>query len=71
MNSYERMLNRIQGKPVDRIPNMNIVMQFAARDVGLCYGQVVRNGRKLADGMLRCHDKYGIDCLWTISDSVR
>ena len=71
MNSYERMMNRIQGKAVDRVPNMNIVMQFAARDVGLCYGQVVRNGRKLADGMLRCHEKYGIDCLWTISDSVR
>lgn len=64
-------MNRIQGKAVDRVPNMNIVMQFAARDVGLCYGQVVRNGRKLADGMLRCHEKYGIDCLWTISDSVR
>lgn len=71
MNSFERMMNRIQGKPVDRIPNMNIVMQFAARDAGLCYGQVVRDGRKLADGMLRCHEKYGIDCLWTISDSVR
>lgn len=64
-------MNRIQGKPVDRVPNMNIVMQFAARDVGLTYGQVVRNGRLLADGMLRCHEKYGIDCLWTISDSVR
>ena len=71
MNSYERLMNRIQGKAVDRIPNMNIVMQFAARDVGLCYGQVVRNGRRLADGMLRCHEKYGIDCLWSISDSVR
>ena len=71
MNSYERMMNRIQGKPVDPIHNMNIIMQFAARDAGLCYGQVVRDGRKLADGMLRCHEKYGIDCLWTISDSVR
>lgn len=64
-------MNRIQGKPVDRIPNMNIVMQFAARETGHCYGQVVRNARLLADGMLRCYEKYGIDCLWTISDSVR
>ena len=71
MNSYERLINRIQGKPVDRIPNMNIVMQFAARETGHCYGQVVRNARLLADGMLRCYEKYGIDCLWTISDSVR
>lgn len=71
MNSYERMFSRIQGKPVDRIPNMNIVMQFAAQEMGFSYGQVVRNARRLADGMLRCHEKYGIDCLWTISDSVR
>ena len=71
MNSFERLMNRIQGKPVDRMPNMNIVMQFAARETNHCYGQVVRNARLLADGMLRCHEKYGIDCLWTISDSVR
>lgn len=71
MNSFERMIARIQGKDVDRIPNMNIVMQFAARETGHCYGQVVRNARLLADGMLRCHEMYGIDCLWTISDSVR
>ena len=70
MNSLERLFNRIQGKPVDRVPNMNIVMQFA-RETGHTYGQVVRNARLLADGMLRCHEKYGIDCLWTISDSVR
>ena len=71
MNSMERMMNRLQGGPVDRPPNMNIVMQFAARETGRTYGQVVRNGRLLAEGMLRCHERYGIDCLWTISDSVR
>ena len=71
MNAKERMLNRLAGKPVDRPPNMNIVMLFAARETGHTYGQVVRNGRLLAEGMLRCYERYGIDCLWTISDSVR
>ena len=71
MNAFERMMNRIDGKPVDRPPNMNIVMFFAARETGHHYGQVIRNGRLLAEGMLRCYEKYGIDCLWTISDSVR
>ena len=71
MNAYERMMGRIEGRPVDRIPNMNIVMLFAARETGHHYGQVVRNGRLLAEGMLRCYERYGIDCLWTISDSVR
>ncbi len=71
MNAMERMMNRLQGKPVDRPPNMNIVMLFAAKETGNTYGQVVRNGRLLAEGMLRCYERYGIDCLWTISDSVR
>ena len=71
MNAYERMMNRIEGKSVDRPPNMNIVMLFAARETGHNYGQVIRNGRLLAEGMLRCYERYGLDCLWTISDSVR
>ena len=56
MNSYERLFGRIQGKQVDRIPNMNIVMQFAARETNHNYGEVVRNARLLADGMLLCHE---------------
>ena len=71
MNAYERMMNRIAGKPVDRVPNMNLVMFFAARETGNHYGEVIRNGKLLAEGMLRCYEKYGIDCLHTISDSVR
>ena len=71
MNARERLLNRIQGKETDRIPNMNIVMMFAAREMGLTYGQIVRNARLLSDGMKLCYEKYGIDCLWTISDPMR
>ena len=71
MNARERLLNRIQGKVTDRVPNMNIVMMFAAREMGLTYGRIVRNARLLSDGMKLCHEKYGIDCLWTISDSMR
>lgn len=71
MNALERIMNRIEGRPVDRPPNMNIVMLFAARETGYHYGQVIRNGRLLAEGMLRCYERYGLDCLWAISDSVR
>ena len=71
MNARERIENRIQGRPSDRPPNMNIVMQFAARENGYPYGRVVRDGRLLAEGMLRCCERFGIDCLWTISDSMR
>ena len=71
MNSFERMMNRLAGKPVDRPPNMNIVMLFAAKETGNHYGEVIRNGRLLAEGMLRCYERYHLDVLWTISDSVR
>ena len=71
MNAMERMMNRLDGRPVDRPPNMNIVMLFAAKETGNHYGEVIRNGRLLAEGMLRCYERYGLDCLWTISDSVR
>ncbi len=71
MNALERLMNRIEGRPVDRPPNMNIVMLFAARETGHRYGQVIRDGRLLAEGMLRCYERYGLDCLWAISDSVR
>ena len=71
MNSRERLLNRIQGRKTDRIPNMNIVMMFAAREMGLTYGRIVRDAALFTRGMEICYEKYGIDCLWTISDSMR
>lgn len=71
MNSYERMMGRIRGEKVDRVPNMNIVMMYAAKEIGLPYGRVVRDGRLMAQSMIRCYERYGIDCLDAISDSVR
>ncbi len=50
---------------------MNIVMIYAAEQLGYPYGKVVRDGKKLADSMLLCYERYGIDCLDVISDSVR
>ena len=31
MTPYERVLKRLEGKPVDRVPNLNIIMTFAAK----------------------------------------
>lgn len=45
MNAKERLLGRIAGKPVDRVPNMNIVMMFAARQMNLTYGKIVRDAK--------------------------
>ena len=34
MTSTERLAARMRGEPVDRIPNMSLVMQFAADQIG-------------------------------------
>lgn len=71
MNSYERVMNRMQGRPVDRIPNLSIVMMFAAKEIGKSYSACCSDHRLLADAAFRCHEKYGIDMVCAISDSLR
>ena len=71
MNSFQRVMNRLQGKPVDRIPNMSIVMMFAARELGVTYSQCCNDYRLLADAAIACHERYGIDMVCAISDSLR
>lgn len=71
MNSYERVMNRLQGKPVDRIPNLSIVMMFAARELGVPYSQCCSDHRLLTDAAFLCHERYGIDMVCAISDSLR
>ena len=34
MNSFERVMNRFEGREVDRLPNFSIVMMFAAKQIG-------------------------------------
>lgn len=71
MNSFERVMNRLQGKPVDRIPNLSIVMMFAAKELGVTYSQCCNDHRLLADAAFLCHERYGIDMVCAISDSLR
>ena len=59
MTSLERLNAWLAGKPVDKIPNMNIVMAVAAREARVSYRQFVTDYRKLAEGSLICAEKYG------------
>ena len=71
MNSYERVMNRLAGKPVDYLPNLSLTMMFAAKEAGVTYGEFCSDYRKLAEGTLRCYEKYGIDMVCAISDPMR
>ena len=71
MNSYQRVMNRLSGKTVDRIPNLNIFMTMPAKQLGIPYGQYVTDYRKLVDGVLYCYEQFETDCYCAISDSMR
>jgi len=71
MNSYERVFARFEGKPVDRIPNFSIVMQYAADMFHVQYGRMVSDYRVFVDAMCSCTEKLHLDCLWAISDPMR
>jgi len=71
MNSYERVLKRLEGKPVDKIPNLDILMTFAARYVGVSYREYVTDYRYLVEGNIACCQKFGVDMVSAISDPCR
>ena len=71
MTSLERLNARLAGKPVDKIPNMNIFMSIIAREAGVSYSEYVQNYQKLVEGNLICAEKYGLDSVCAISDPVR
>jgi len=71
MTSLERLNARLAGKPVDKIPNMNIVMAIAAREAGASYREFVTDYRKLVEGSIACAEKFGLDSVGVISDPMR
>lgn len=71
MNSRERVYARLAGKPVDKIPNLNLYMHIVAREAGASYREFVQDYRKLAEGNLVCAEKYGADHVCVISDPMR
>ena len=68
MNGYERTLNFIQGKPVDRLPFHPIIMRFAARYAGVQYRDFCLDYRRKCDAMLKCARDFEIDWVTVMSD---
>ena len=70
---YERLRVLMDGQAneLDRVPNLNILMFFAANYIRKPFGQFCADYRVLVEGNLRCVEKFGIDILSTLSDPVR
>ncbi len=71
MNSYERMVNRMKGEPVDKIPNFNIYMTYAARFINKPLSEYYLDYRTLADANMAMVEKFDVDIVQAISDPYR
>lgn len=71
MNSYERFMNRMAGKPVDRPPNFDIMMQFAVHYVGQRLRPYYLDYRKLVEANMAVLVDFELDLVQAISDPYR
>lgn len=68
MTSLERLKARIAGRPVDRAPNLNILMAFAARYAGVGFGEFILSPEAKCRANLLCHEAFGVDAVTVMSD---
>ncbi len=71
MNGRERILNLLEGRPVDRLPLMPITMMFACDQIGAKYRDYCTDYRVMVEGQLRTAEKFGLDYVNTMSDPAR
>lgn len=70
---YERLKGMLDGreKELDRVPNLNIFMFFAAKYIGKPFGQFCTDYRVLVEGNLAAAKDFDVDVLSSMSDPVR
>lgn len=71
MNSMERTLARLAGEPVDRPPNYDILMQYAAHLIGAPLSRYYQDYRVLCDANMAALEAFDLDIVQTISDPYR
>lgn len=71
LTSYERFVRRLGGEPVDRTPNFNIMMTYAAHFIGEPLSRYYQDYRVLAEANLAVQEAFDLDILQVISDPYR
>ena len=71
MTPRERYEAVLAGEPVDQVPRLPILMQFAAEYIGSNYGAFASDHRVLAEANIRCAEDFGMEQLSAISDPYR
>ena len=71
MNSHERFTHRLRGEPVDRVPNFDIFMTFAAHYIGQPLSRYYLDHRVLVEANLAVLEAFDLDIVQAISDPYR
>lgn len=71
MTSTERLAARLQGQPVDRIPNLTLVMQFAADLIGAPLARYYQDFNVLCEANFKTVEVFRLDIVDAISDPYR
>ncbi len=71
MNSIERFTQRLQGMPVDRVPNFNIMMTFAAHFIKQPLSRYYLDYHVLCEANLAVINEFSLDIVQAISDPYR
>jgi uroporphyrinogen decarboxylase len=68
MNGYDRTLNFIKQKPIDRLPFHPIIMRFAAQYAEVSYRDFCLDYRSKCEAMVKCAQDFEIDWVTVMSD---
>lgn len=71
MNSTERLARRLRGEPVDRPPNLDILMNLAAHHIGATMKPYYLDHRVLVAANLAVQPEFSLDVVQAISDPYR
>ena len=71
MNSYDRVQNRLKGNGVDRPPNFDIFMTFAAHHIGRPLSRYYQEYQILVEANLAILEDFQLDIVQAISDPYR
>jgi MtaA/CmuA family methyltransferase len=68
MNGLQRYNAMLAGEPVDFVPRIPILMQFAAEYIGASYGDFCSKHAVKTEANLRCAEDFGLDVVGVMSD---
>jgi len=71
MHAYERLRCRLRAEPVDRPPNFDIMMTFAAHYIGQPLARYYQDYRVLCQANLAVQEAFELDIVQAISDPYR